>query len=226
MAETTGFKKELGLFDSSMLVAGSMIGSGIFLVTTGMTQQLGSPGLILLVWLIAGILTIMAALGYGELAGMFPKAGGQYVYLTEAFGKGTGYVFGLITFFVVQTGVIAAVAIAFAKFSGVLVPWISPNNILLDISFKINTFEYVGITSQQLVGVLLIFLLSANNLMGVKNAKIVQGIFTVAKIGSLLFLIFAFKGFGQVNSVTTISPYYCRSALNQTSKTSPQYINI
>ncbi|MFM9945418.1 MAG: APC family permease [Bacteroidia bacterium] len=191
MAETTEFKKELGLFDSSMLVAGSMIGSGIFLVTTGMAQQLASPGWILLVWLIAGILTIMAALGYGELAGMFPKAGGQYVYLTEAFGKGTGYVFGLITFLVVQTGVIAAVAIAFAKFSGVLFPWISPDNILLDLSFKTDAFQYVGITSQQLVGVVLIFLLSANNLMGVKNAKVVQGIFTVAKIGSLLFLIFA-----------------------------------
>ena len=139
----------------------------------------------------------MAALGYGELAGMFPKAGGQYVYLTEAYGKGTGFVFGLITFFVVQTGVIAAVAIAFAKFSGVIFPWISNTNILWDLSFQIRDFtssnpsavwfNYVGITSQQFVGVLLIGLLSVNNLMGVKNAKIVQGIFTVAKIGSLHF---------------------------------------
>ena len=180
MAETTGFKKELGLFDSSMLVAGSMIGSGIFIVTAGMSQQLGSPGWILIVWLITGALTLMAALGYGELAGMFPKAGGQYVYLAEAYGKGTGFVFGLITFFVVQTGVIAAVAIAFAKFSGVLVPWIRPENILLDLGF-------IQINSQQFIGVALIWLLSGNNLLGVKNAKIVQGIFTVAKIGSLLF---------------------------------------
>ena len=201
MAETTGFKKELGLFDSSMLVAGSMIGSGIFIVTASMSQQLGSPGWILVVWLLTGLLTLMAALGYGELAGMFPKAGGQYVYLTEAYGKGTGFVFGLITFFVVQTGVIAAVAIAFAKFSGVIFPWISNTNILWDLSFQIRDFtssnpsavwfNYVGITSQQFVGVLLIGLLSVNNLMGVKNAKIVQGIFTVAKIGSLLFLIIA-----------------------------------
>jgi APA family basic amino acid/polyamine antiporter len=178
------FKKELGLFDSSMLVAGSMIGSGIFIVTASMAQQLGSPGWILLVWLVTGVLTLMAALGYGELAGMFPKAGGQYVYLTEAYGKGTGYVFGLITFFVVQTGVIAAVAIAFAKFSGVLFDWISPQNIFLNLGF-------IQFNTQQLVGVALIALLSWNNLMGIKNAKIVQGIFTVAKIGSLLFLIIA-----------------------------------
>lgn len=184
MSETTNFKKELGLFDSSMLVAGSMIGSGIFIVTASMSQQLGSPGWILIVWLLTGVLTLMAALGYGELAGMFPKAGGQYVYLAEAYGKGTGFVFGLITFFVVQTGVIAAVAIAFAKFSGVLVPWINPENILLDLGF-------ITISSQQLVGVALIWLLSGNNLLGVKNAKVVQGVFTVAKIGSLLFLILA-----------------------------------
>ncbi len=184
MTKTTHFKKELGLFDSSMLVAGSMIGSGIFIVTASMSQQLGSPGWILIVWLITGGLTLMAALGYGELAGMFPKAGGQYVYLSEAYGKGTGFVFGLITFFVVQTGVIAAVAIAFAKFSGVLFPWISPDNVLLNLGF-------IKINSQQIIGVALIWLLSGNNLLGVKNAKIVQGIFTVAKIGSLLFLIIA-----------------------------------
>jgi APA family basic amino acid/polyamine antiporter len=184
MSEVTKFKKELGLFDSSMLVAGSMIGSGIFIVTAEMSRQVGSPGWILLIWLITGVITLMAALGYGELAGMFPKAGGQYVYLTEAYGRGTGFVFGLITFFVVQTGVIAAVAIAFAKFSGVLVPWISPDNILLDL-------HYIKFSSQQLIGVSLIWLLSGNNLLGIKNAKIVQGIFTVAKIGSLLFLIIA-----------------------------------
>jgi len=184
MSEAKEFKKELGLFDSSMLVAGSMIGSGIFIVTAEMSQQLGSPGWILLVWLITGALTLMAALGYGELAGMFPKAGGQYVYLAEAYGKGTGFVFGLITFFVVQTGVIAAVAIAFAKFSGVLDDRISTEYVILQLgSIKIN--------SQQLVGVALIWLLSFNNLLGIKNAKIVQGIFTVTKIGSLLFLIIA-----------------------------------
>ncbi|NUM30816.1 MAG: amino acid permease [Bacteroidetes bacterium] len=184
MSNTVKFKKELGLFDSSMLVAGSMIGSGIFIVTAEMSRQVGSPGVVLLIWLFTGILTIMTALGYGELAGMFPKAGGQYVYLTEAYGRGTGFVFGLITFFVVQTGVIAAVAIAFAKFTGVLLPWVSPDNILVDFGFlKFNT--------QQLTGILLIVLLSINNLLGLKNAKIVQGIFTVAKIGSLLFLIAA-----------------------------------
>lgn len=193
MAETAVFKKELGLFDSSMLVAGSMIGSGIFIVTADMSRQLGSPGWILIVWLITGVITLMAALGYGELAGMFPKAGGQYVYLAEAYGKGTGFVFGLITFFVVQTGVIAAVAIAFAKFSGVLFEWVSPDNILLHLgSFTIDKEIYaINFNSQQLVGLGLIWLLSGNNLLGVKNAKFVQGIFTVAKIGSLLFLIIA-----------------------------------
>jgi APA family basic amino acid/polyamine antiporter len=175
------FKKELGLFDSSMLVAGSMIGSGIFIVTADMSRQIGSPGWILIIWLLTGVLTLMAALGYGELAGMFPKAGGQYVYLAEAYGKGTGFVFGIITFFVVQTGVIAAVAIAFAKFSGVLIPWISPENHILGTQFN----------TQQLIAIILIWILSGNNLLGVKNAKVVQGIFTVTKIGSLLFLIVA-----------------------------------
>lgn len=184
MSETSKFKKELGLFDSSMLVAGSMIGSGIFIVTAEMSRQVGSPGWILLIWLLTGLITLMAALGYGELAGMFPKAGGQYVYLTEAYGRGTGFVFGMITFFVVQTGVIAAVAIAFAKFTGVLFPQVHPENIL----FHSRWFD---ITTQNLVGVGLIWLLSVNNLMGIKNAKMVQGIFTVAKIGSLLFLIIA-----------------------------------
>lgn len=184
MSDIAKFKKELGLFDSSMLVAGSMIGSGIFIVTAEMSRQVGSPGVVLLIWLITGILTIMTALGYGELAGMFPKAGGQYVYLTEAYGKGTGFVFGLITFFVVQTGVIAAVAIAFAKFTGVLIPWVNPDNLLIDIGF-------LKFSSQQLTGVALILVLSANNLIGLKNAKIVQGIFTVTKIVSLLFLIAA-----------------------------------
>ncbi|MCC6721805.1 MAG: amino acid permease [Bacteroidia bacterium] len=184
MSNSVKFKKELGLFDSSMLVAGSMIGSGIFIVTAEMSRQVGSPGIVLLIWLFTGILTIMTALGYGELAGMFPKAGGQYVYLTEAYGKGTGFVFGLITFFVVQTGVIAAVAIAFAKFSGVLFPWVNPENVLLDLGF----FQF---NSQQLIGILLIAILSINNILGLRNAKIVQGIFTVAKIGSLLFLIIA-----------------------------------
>src|SRR5690606_14610068 len=112
-------RRDLGLFDSTMIVAGSMIGSGIFIVSAEVMRDVGGPGYMMLLWALAGVITLIAALSYGELAGMLPKAGGQYVYLREAYGQLTGFLYGWTIFLVVQTGVIAAVTIAFARFTGI-----------------------------------------------------------------------------------------------------------
>ena len=124
--ETTGFVRELGFLDSTMIVAGSMIGSGIFIVPAEISRQVGSGGWLLMVWVVTGLLTIAAALSYGELASMMPKAGGQYVYLREAYSPLWGFLYGWTLFLVIQTGTIAAVAVGFARFLGVLFPSISP----------------------------------------------------------------------------------------------------
>src|SRR3954466_7241298 len=124
------FVQGLGLLDSTMIVAGSMIGSGIFIVSADIARQVGSPGWLLVVWVITGLLTVTAALSYGELAAMMPKAGGQYVYLREAYSPLWGFLYGWTLFLVIQTGTIAAVSVSFARFSGVLVPWISESNYL------------------------------------------------------------------------------------------------
>ena len=147
-------KKSLNLLDATLIVSGSMIGSGIFIVSAEMSRQVGGPGWMLLLWVIAGVMTIFAALSYGELAGMFPEAGGQYVYLKEAYNPIIGFLYGWTLFAVVQTGTIAAVAVAFAKYSGVLVPSFSENNVLWHTS--INVFDHVlnlKITAAQLVGI-------------------------------------------------------------------------
>src|SRR5512137_720469 len=128
-----GFRRELGLFDSTMIVIGSMIGSGIFIVSADIARTVGSPGLLLLIWLITGVVTMIAALSYGELAGMMPHAGGQYVYLREAYNPLVGFLYGWTLFLVIQTGTIAAVAVAFARFTAVLVPSFSEQNILFQI---------------------------------------------------------------------------------------------
>ncbi|MCB9252383.1 MAG: amino acid permease [Flavobacteriales bacterium] len=190
----SGFKKELGLFDSSMLVAGSMIGSGIFIVSAEMSRQIGSPGWILLAWIFTGILTLMAALSYGELSAMYPKAGGQYVYLTEAYGKGTGFVFGLITFFIIQSGVIAAVAIAFARFAGVLFPVFSEQ-------YNVFSLGSFNLTGSKLLAITMIWLLSLNNILGLKSGKIVQDVFTITKILALFLLIVLGFYFGMNSEV-------------------------
>ena len=127
------FRRTLGLFDSTMLVAGSMIGSGIFIVSADIARQVGSPLLVLLVWALTGFLTIIAALSYGELAGLFPQAGGQYVYLRESFGRMSGFLYGWTLFTVIQTGTIAAVAMAFAKYTSVFLPSVSEKNVLIDL---------------------------------------------------------------------------------------------
>ncbi|MEY3678042.1 MAG: hypothetical protein RI924_183 [Bacteroidota bacterium] len=178
----TEMKREMGLLDSTMIVAGSMIGSGIFLVSSDIAKSVGSPFYILLIWLITGIITLIAALSYGELAGMMPKAGGQYIYLKEAYNPMVGFLFGWTVFTVIQTGVIAAVAIAFATYTAELIPWFSKANVLL----KLGAFEF---NATQLLALLLIAFLTYVNLQGVKNAKILQTVFTLAKILALLGLI-------------------------------------
>ena len=176
-------KRELGLLDSTMIVAGSMIGSGIFIVTADIARSVGSPGYVLLIWLVTGLITLIAALSYGELAGMMPKAGGQYIYLREAYSPLVGFLFGWTVFMVIQTGVIAAVAIAFAKFTGVVLPQLISENI------AIADFGFFKFSTQQLLAILLIIFLTYINLQGVRNAKIIQTTFTLAKIIALLGLI-------------------------------------
>src|SRR3954464_12206418 len=153
------FIRGLGLLDSTMLVAGSMIGSGVFIVSSIIARQVGSPGWFLVVWIVTGLLTLMAALSYGELAAMMPKAGGQYVYLREAFSPLWGFLYGWTLFLVIQTGTIAAVAVGFAKYLGVLWPAISEKNYVI-APIRITSGYAVSLSTAQLVGVLLILLLT------------------------------------------------------------------
>ncbi len=175
-------KKSLNLFDATLIVAGSMIGSGIFIVAADMGRTVGGPGFMLLLWVLAGIMTIFAALSYGELAGMFPKAGGQYVYLKEAYNPLVGFLYGWSLFAVVQTGTIAAVGVAFAKYTGVLFPIFSETNIL----FSIGKFT---LSAAQILGIFSIFLLTMLNARGIQYGKIILRIFTSAKLIALFGLI-------------------------------------
>lgn len=182
MSIETGFRKSLNLLDSTAIVAGSMIGSGIFIVSAEMSRHLGSPGWLLIAWVITGIITLIAALSYGELAAMMPHAGGQYVYIREAFNPFSGFLYGWTFFMVIQTGTIAAVAMAFAKYMGVLVPWFSEANHLIQIgSFSISTVHLLAIA--------MILLLTYNNILGVQKAKWVQNFFTITKVILLLGFI-------------------------------------
>ncbi len=183
-----GFVRAIGLFDGTMIVAGSMIGSGIFIVAADITRQTGSAGGLLLTWILTGLLTITAALSYGELAALFPHAGGQYVYLREAFSPLWGFLYGWTLFLVIQTGTIAAVAVGFARYLGVLFPAISPNTwILPPVNFS-SRFA-ISLSVQQLVGVLMILFLTFLNTRGVRLGKWIQNVFTSAKVLSLLGLI-------------------------------------
>jgi APA family basic amino acid/polyamine antiporter len=165
-----------------MLVSGSMIGSGIFIVTADMMRVLGSPFLVLLCWIISGVVTLLAALSYGELAGMMPNAGGQFIYIKRAFGKLAGFVYGWTVFTVIQTGVIAAVAVAFAKYVGVFIGFFNEKNILLSGGF-------IHITAPQLLAVVSILFLTFLNTLGINNGKIIQRIFTSTKLIALFGLI-------------------------------------
>src|ERR1041385_6979872 len=151
----SGFRRELGLFDSTMVVAGSMIGSGIYIVSADMARQLGSPGWLPVAWIITGVLTITAALSYGELAAMMPHAGGQYVYLREAYSPLWGFLYGWTLFAVIQTGTIAAVGVAFARFLGILVPSVAEDHYLIR-PLHLSTGYAVSLSTAQLVGILLI----------------------------------------------------------------------
>jgi basic amino acid/polyamine antiporter, APA family len=184
-AEGTGNQliRRLRLFDATTIVVGTMIGSGIFIVSAAMARELQSPGLLLLAWGITALMTIIAALSYGELAAAMPRAGGQYVFLREAYGPLFGFLYGWTLFLVIQTGTVAAVSVAFAKFLGVFVPWISASRILVPLPFGYS------VSSQQLTAILAIVVLTWVNCRGLREGATVQNIFTVAKVGGLLVLI-------------------------------------
>jgi basic amino acid/polyamine antiporter, APA family len=205
-AAAPAVQPKLGLFDATMLVAGSMIGSGIFIVSADIGRDVGSSGWLLLVWILTGVLTIIGALSYAELAAMMPNAGGQYVFLREAYGSVWGFLYGWTCFLVIQTGFIAAVSIAFAKFLGVLVPELSESHFLwqneaigtdefaLPVPWmaKPLTFfkaKHLAISSGQLVAVALTIFLTAINTLGVEMGRLVQNIFTVSKLLGLGLLI-------------------------------------
>ncbi len=189
--------KGLGLFDSTMIVVGSMIGSGIFIVSADIAHQVQSPGLLLVVWLASGLITLIGALCFGELAAAMPHAGGQYVYLRESCGPVFGFLYGWSMLLVIETATIAAVAIAFAKFSGVLAPWFSASNWIWEIGKfgpwnlwfgQLGPYD-VGLNHQNLLAILSIVLLTWINTRGLRLGKIVQNIFTVAKTISLAGLV-------------------------------------
>ncbi len=184
------FKRALGLLDSTMIVVGSMIGSGIFIVSADIARSVGSPGYLLLVWAVTGVMTVIAALSYGELAGMMPQAGGQYVYLREAYNPLIGFLYGWTFFLVIQTGTIAAVGVAFAKFTAVLIPWFGEQNVLFSLAG-------VTLTGSRLLAILSILVLTAVNMRGVQEGKVVQNVFTFAKTAALLGLILVAFLFGR-----------------------------
>ncbi|WP_426059379.1 APC family permease [Hymenobacter sp. B1770] len=176
------FQRAITLFDAIMLVTGSMIGSGIFIVSADIARQVGSSGWLLVVWFLTGFITMAGAISYGELASMFPKVGGQYVYLREAFGRLTAFLYGWTLFLVIQTGVIAAVAVAFAKFTGVLIPFFSVKNLL----FQAGSFEF---SSVQLLAIVLIVGITALNAQGVRTGKLIQNVLGSTKLIALGLLI-------------------------------------
>ncbi|WP_436490862.1 APC family permease [Chitinophaga sp. ARDCPP14] len=182
MSDAPTFKPSIKLLDATMIVAGSMIGSGIFIVSADITRHTGSAGWLLLVWLITGFMTLTAALSYGELSGMFPRAGGQYIYLKEAYNPMTAFLYGWSFFTVIQTATIAAVGVAFAKFTAYLLPAFSEENVLLSAGT-------LHITAAQLLSIGVIVLLTYMNTRGIEGGKIIQTTFTLTKLVSLAALI-------------------------------------
>lgn len=188
------FKRELGLLDGTMLVVGSMIGSGIFIVSADITRQVGSAGWLVAVWVITGLMTMTAAISYGELSGMYPKAGGQYVYLKESYNKLIAFLYGWSFFAVIQTGTIAAVGVAFSKFAAYLVPVLSEDNKLLQIQTGLDSCNlptYFSVSSAQFMSIAVIALLTYSNTRGVRGGKWIQNIFTSTKLIALFGLIIA-----------------------------------
>lgn len=203
MTKENHASKKLNLLDSTTIIIGSMIGSGIFLVSADIAKQVQSPGMLLLAWIVTGVITIFAALSYGELAAAMPRAGGQYVYIREAFGPIYGFLYGWTLFSVIQTGTIAAVGIAFAKFTGVFIPSISADNILFDLGlFAVNT--------QQVLAVTVIVFLSIYNYRDVKSGALIQNIFTITKVAALLFLVVIgiYFGFTSPTGASNFTPAF------------------
>src|SRR5579871_646286 len=186
--EEPGFVRAFGLFDGTMIVVGSMIGSGIFIVAADISRQTGSAAGVLFAWIITGFLTIAAALSYGELAALFPRAGGQYVYLREAYSPLWGFLYGWTLFLVIQTGTIAAVAVGFARYLGVLFPSISPNAWIVH-PINLGSKYALSLSVQQLVAMAMIVFITFLNTLGVRLGKLIQNIFTSAKTLSLAGLV-------------------------------------
>lgn len=184
------FLRGLNLFDATMIVIGTMIGSGIFLVSADMARMINSPGWLLAAWALTAVLTVLAAVSYGELASMMPEAGGVYVFLREAYSPLWGFLYGWTLFAVIQTGTIAAVAVAFARFLSVLAPGISESNYIV-APVHISDGYAISLSTAQLVGILVIGLLTWTNTRGLEYGKVVQNIFTTAKVGALAALILA-----------------------------------
>ena len=226
MEKDPKIKPQLGLLDGTMLVSGSMIGSGIFIVSADIIRNVGSAGWLIAVWVLTGFMTLTAAVSYGELSGMFPKAGGQYVYLKESYNKLIAFLYGWSFFAVIQTGTIAAVGVAFSKFTAYLIPAVSEDNKLF--STTIGTYNFT-ISAAQCVSIVLIIFLTFINTRGVKSGKIIQNTFTITKLASLFGLIIfgfiMFKGdiwtanwtnawdIHQLNTDGTVAPYAIGAAL-------------
>jgi len=198
MAESTKLVRGLGLLDATMIVVGSMIGSGIFLTSAESSRLVGSPGWLLMAWALAGVLTITGALCCAELAAMWPRAGGQYVFLREAYGPSIGFLFGWGLFLIIQSGTVAAVAVAFANFTGVLTDKVSAENylispIVLIRPFRLGAVSFNGyalcLSSQQLLAFVMILFLTFVNTRGLKIGKVIQNTFTFTKTAALLGLI-------------------------------------
>ena len=187
-AESSGLVRGLGLFDSIMIVAGTMIGSAVFIVAADITRNVGSSGWLLVVWAVTGVLALVGALCYGELATMMPRAGGQYVYLSEAYSPLVGFLYGWTLFAVVQTGSLAAISIAFARFLGVLVPWVAPDAWIVRPIALSHSYA-LSLTTQQLVAIVMILLLTYLNTRGLRLGRLIQNTFTVAKTAALAGLI-------------------------------------
>ena len=197
-ATDSEFIKGLGLTSATMLVMGSMIGSGIFLVSAEISREVNSPALLIGAWVVTGFMTVVAALSYGELAAMMPHAGGQYVYLREALGPLWGFLYGWTLFLVIQTGTIAAVGVAFGKFLGVFFPSISSSHWILNLHWSAPSYQIgpmklggmeVGLNTQNLMAILMVVALSIINIFGVKTGAMIQNVFTFAKVSALLGLV-------------------------------------
>jgi APA family basic amino acid/polyamine antiporter len=188
VSSEAGFRRSLGLFDSTMVVVGGMIGSGIFLVSADMARLLGSATWVLVAWGLTALLTLAAALSYGELAAMMPRAGGQYVYLREAFSPLAGFLYGWTLFAVIQTGTVAAVSVGFARYAGVLFPFLGEDRYLIE-PVHVSTGYAISLSNAQLLAIAVVALLTWTNTRGIEYGRIIQNVFTVAKTGAVVGLI-------------------------------------